>query len=439
MNKPPAYPGSPVPTGRTSRLFHMGSIAAGIAGGMVAGGLRQLATGQRPDLSGLLLTPSNALRLTAGLSQLRGAALKVGQMLSMDTGILLGPQVTAILASLREDARPMPPGQLQNVLNAEWGTDWPQRFRRFEMRPFAAASIGQVHRAETLDGRDLAIKVQYPGIRASIASDVDNIASLLRLPGLVPRGMDIAPLLRAAKQQLHDEADYTAEAAHLRHFAELLAGSDAFVVPDLHPDLCTGQVLAMTYMQSQPLDGLTLAPQATRDSAAAALIGLVLQELFTFGAMQTDPNLANYRVEPATGRLVLLDFGAVRTIDAGLGAAFRALLNAGLDGDRDRIRKTMQEIGYFGPATAPHHQALIQHMFKTAMMPLRQQTPFDFGQSDLLERLRDMGLAIGTDRDLLHVPPADTLFLHRKIGGMYLLATRLRARVDLHALVTAHR
>ena len=304
MNKPPAYPGSPVPTGRTSRLFHMGSIAAGIAGGMVAGGLRQLATGQRPDLSGLLLTPSNALRLTAGLSQLRGAALKVGQMLSMDTGILLGPQVTAILASLREDARPMPPGQLQNVLNAEWGTDWPQRFRRFEMRPFAAASIGQVHRAETLDGRDLAIKVQYPGIRASIASDVDNIASLLRLPGLVPRGMDIAPLLRAAKQQLHDEADYTAEAAHLRHFAELLAGSDAFVVPDLHPDLCTGQVLAMTYMQSQPLDGLTLAPQATRDSAAAALIGLVLQELFTFGAMQTDPNLANYRVEPATGRQI---------------------------------------------------------------------------------------------------------------------------------------
>ena len=427
-----------VPTGRSSRLFHMGGVVAAIAGGVVAGGLRQLASGQRPDLPNLLLTPSNALRLTSGLSHLRGAALKLGQMLSMDTGLVLSPQISQIFASLRDDAKPMPPKQLQTVLNAQWGPGWLKQFRRFDVRPFAAASIGQVHRAQTLDGQDLAIKVQYPGVRDSIDSDVDNIATLMRLPGLVPSGMDLQPLLAEAKRQLHAEANYQAEATHLAQFGSLLAGSDMFLVPDLHPALCTSQVLAMHYVDSAPLDSLTHAPQALRDKVAAALIDLVLREIFVFGAMQTDPNWANYRYCPQSGRIVLLDFGAVQTIAPSLAADFRALAQVALDGEPKATRDAMLRIGYFGPTTAPHHQTLIQSMFDLAMGPLRQATPFDFGQSDLLERLRDMGLAIGSDRDLAHVPPAATLFLHRKIGGMYLMAAKLRARVALRPMVETY-
>ena len=427
-----------VPTGRSSRLFHMGGVVAAIAGGVVAGGLRQLASGQRPDLPNLLLTPSNALRLTSGLSHLRGAALKLGQMLSMDTGLVLSPQISQIFASLRDDAKPMPPKQLQTVLNAQWGPGWLKQFRRFDVRPFAAASIGQVHRAQTLDGQDLAIKVQYPGVRDSIDSDVDNIATLMRLPGLVPSGIDLQPLLAEAKRQLHAEADYQAEANHLAQFGSLLAGSDMFLVPDLHPALCTSQVLAMHYVDSAPLDSLTHAPQALRDKVAAALIDLVLREIFVFGAMQTDPNWANYRYCPQSGRIVLLDFGAVQTIAPSLAADFRALAQVALDGEPKATRDAMLRIGYFGPTTAPHHQTLIQSMFDLAMGPLRQSSPFDFGQSDVLEHLRDMGLAIGSDRDLAHVPPAATLFLHRKIGGMYLMAAKLRARVALRPMVETY-
>jgi len=427
-----------VPTGRSSRLFHMGGVVAAIAGGIVAGGLRQLASGQRPDLPSLLLTPSNALRLTSGLSHLRGAALKLGQMLSMDTGLVLSPEISQIFASLRDDAKPMPPKQLQTVLNAQWGPGWLKQFRRFDVRPFAAASIGQVHRAQTLDGHDLAIKVQYPGVRDSIDSDVDNIATLMRLPGLVPSGMDLQPLLAEAKRQLHAEADYQAEANHLAQFGAWLAGSDMFLVPDLYPALCTSQVLAMRYVDSAPLDSLTHAPQALRDKVAAALIDLVLREIFVFGAMQTDPNWANYRYCPPSGRIVLLDFGAVQTIAPSLAADFRALAQVALDGEPKATRDAMLRIGYFGPTTAPHHQTLIQSMFDLAMAPLRQATAFDFGQSDLLERLRDMGLAIGSDRDLAHVPPAATLFLHRKIGGMYLMAAKLRARVALRPMVETY-
>lgn len=280
--------------------------------------------------------------------------------------------------------------------------------------------------------------MQYSGVRASIDSDVDNIATLLRLPGLLPRGMDIGPLLAEAKRQLHAEADYAAEARSLARFGALLEGSETFALPALRADLCTPQVLAMRFMDSAPLDSLVDAPQALRDRVAAALIDLVLHKLFLFGAMQTDPNLASYRFDPATKRSVLLDFGAVQPIAQDLSADFRALAQVALDGGHAETRDAMLRIGYFGPATAPHQQELIQAMFDVAMGPLRQDAQFDFGRSDLLERLRDMGLAIGNDRELAHVPPAATLFLHRKIGGMYLMAAKLRARIALRPMVEAY-
>ena len=351
---------------------------------------------------------------------------------------MLPGELTAILARMRDDARHMPPKQLQTVLNAEWGPGWYSRFARFDVRPFAAASIGQVHRAVTHDGQDLAIKVQYPGVRASIDSDVDNVATLLRLPGLLPRGMDIAPLLAEAKRQLHAEADYHTEAQHLARFGALLGRSEVFVLPALHAGLCTPHVLAMSYVESAPLESLVDAPQAVRDRVATALIDPVLRELFVFGAMQTDPNLANYRYDPKTGQIVLLDFGAVQPIAPALAADFCALARVALDGGAEATRDAMLRIGYFGPATSLHHQDLIQSMFNTAMGPLRQDTPFDFGTSTLLEHLRDMGLAIGNDRELAHVPPAATLFLHRKIGGMYLMAAKLRARIALRPMIEAY-
>lgn len=431
--------GAMVPTSRVARMLRMGGIASGIAGGVAAGGLRALVQGKRPDMASLLMTPANGLRVTQGLSHLRGAALKLGQMLSMESGAVLPEELTAILARMRDDAQPMPPKQLQGVLNAEWGAGWYGRFQRFDVRPFAAASIGQVHRAVLPGGRMLAIKVQYPGVRDSIDSDVDNMASLMRLPGLLPRGMDLAPLMAEAKRQLHGEADYLAEAQHLCRFRALLAGSPDFVLPELEPDLCTPQVLAMSYVESTPIESLTTAPQATRDRVAAALIDLVLRELFEFGAMQTDPNLANYRFDPKTGRIVLLDFGAVQPIAPSLTADFRRLLGVALDGDPAAINKAMLQIGYFAPETAPHHQDLIQSLFDMSMAPLRQEMPFDFGQSDLLERLRDRGLTLGTERDLSHVPPAATLFLHRKIAGTYLMAAKLGARVALRPMVEHYR
>jgi len=397
--------GAAVPTCRAAQLWHFGGMATGIAGSVAARGLRALAGGKRPDLAQLLLTPANTLRLTDGLSHLRGAALKLGQMLSIDTGIVLPGDLTAILSRMRDDARHMLPKQLQAVLNADWGPGWYSRFARFDVCPFAGASIGQEHRAMLPDGTALAVKVQYPGERDSIDSDVDNVASLLRLPGLLPRGMDMSPLLVEAKRQLHAEADYTAEAQHLARFGNLLAGPDIFALPALHAPLCTPQVLAIRYMDIAPLGSLTDAPQALRDRVAGALIDLVLRELFEFGAMQTDPNLANYRYDPKTGRIVLLDFGAVQP---NAHRPCRRFPHAGPRGAGWRGRghargHAAHRILRPGHRRTPSDADPV--MFTTAMGPVRQDAPFDFCSSTLLERLRDMGVAIGNDLELAHVPP----------------------------------
>jgi len=431
----PTPSSSAVPSSRLGRLARLGSMATGVAGNMLMAGARQLAQGKRPNLSDLLLTPANALKITQQLAQMRGAAMKVGQLISMDAGDPLPPELATILGRLRSDAHAMPLRQVQAVLTANWGAKWQQRFEPFSFAPIAAASIGQVHRAKTLDGRELAIKIQYPGVRKSIASDVNNVASLLRMTGLLPDTLDIAPLLAEAKRQLREEADYQAEGRHLQRFGQLLADSPEFVVPALHADLTTKNVLAMSFVEGVPVESMVGAPQAVRDRIVRLLAGLLFRELFEFGLMQTDPNFANYRFDPASQRVILLDFGATRAFAPGFVLACRQLMVAALAGDRPALRQAAIQMGYFDADAQVKHQTAVLDMMQMALTPLRQAGDFDFANTDLTQRLRQAGMALGAERDFWHIPPIDTLFLQRKLGGLYLLAARLKARVNVRQLV----
>ncbi|MFT5533317.1 MAG: putative unusual protein kinase regulating ubiquinone biosynthesis (AarF/ABC1/UbiB family) [Burkholderiaceae bacterium] len=434
MTKPPVPVSAAVPAGRWSRMARLGTLATGVAGGMLAEGARQLAQGKRPVLGNLLLTPANAHRVAEQLSRLRGAAMKVGQLLSMDAGDLLPPEIAAILAKLRSDATPMPMSQVVAVLDAGWGDGWRHQFRQFSFTPVAAASIGQVHFAQLKDGRDVAIKIQYPGVRQSIDSDVDNVAGLLRLSGLLPATLDIAPLMADAKLQLHEEADYLCEGRYMARYGDLLAGESDYAVPALVTELTSASVLTMTRMHGVPIESMTGAPQEDRDRIATLLIGLLLRELFEFQLIQTDPNFANYRYDTATGQVILLDFGATRAYPDALVTQFRTIVRGAIDGDMVAMDTAACAIGYYDAKTAAHHRHAVLTMFTEACEPLRNDGPYDFGQSDLAARIRDAGMALGREPDFWHTPPAAALFLHRKLGGVYLLAARLRARVDVAAL-----
>ena len=426
-----------VPSGRVARLGAFGRLAGGVAGGMLAEGARRLASGERPRMSDLVLTPANAARVADRLSHLRGAAMKLGQMISMDAGDVLPAELSAILARLRDQGYRMPPQQLDRVLAQEWGRDWRRRFQRFDATPIAAASIGQVHRATMPDGRVLAIKVQYPGVADSIGSDVDNVATLLRVSGVLPASLDLSPLLAEAKRQLAEEADYVREGEQMRLYGERLAGDARYVVPDLEPALTTRRVLAMRFVEGRPIETLADAPQERRDAVMTALITLVLRELFAFGTMQTDPNFANYRWQPETGALVLLDFGATRAVPAETVGAYRRLLEAGLARNRDLIRDVAVETGFIGRAAADGHRAAIDRIIAAIDDALNRPGPFDFGDRAFVPVVREEARAMIADRATWHVPHVETLFVQRKVSGTALLAARLKARVDVRGLAAA--
>jgi len=426
-----------VPSARLSRLASFGQLAGGIAGGVLAEGARKLASGERPRLSDLLLTPANATRVTEQLSKLRGAAMKLGQMISMDAGDVLPPELTDILARLRDAAHYMPPAQLNKVLIAEWGPDWRRRFKHFEARPIAAASIGQVHRATLPDGTLLAIKVQYPGVAESIDADVDNVASLLRISNLLPSTLDIAPLLTEAKRQLHEEADYVREAEQMLRYRQLLSGEEAFLIPAPYPELSGKRILAMDFVPGQSIETLQSESQEVRDRTMGALLDLVLRELFEFGFMQTDPNFANYRWQPESGRIVLLDFGAARAVPEKTVASYRRLMLAGLAQDHDALRDALIEIGFVSPVTLQRHRPALDGMIDILMAHLGRPGLFDFADRSFVDRVRGHAETIIADKAAWHVPPADTLFVQRKVSGTALLAIRMQARLPLLEMVAA--
>ncbi|MWV29361.1 ABC1 kinase family protein [Aurantiacibacter rhizosphaerae] len=426
-----------VPGTRRGRLGQFGRLAGGLAGGMLSEGARRLAGGERPRMQELLLTPANIGRVADRLSHLRGAAMKLGQMVSMDAGDILPPELSQIMARLRENAHAMPPKQLEAVLAQDWGQGWRRNFRYFNPRPLAAASIGQVHRATTRDGRDLAIKVQYPGVRESINADVDNVATLLRVSGLLPQQLDITPLLSAAKDQLREEADYQREAQQLSAYAKLLQGNDDYIVPGLHEDLTTTNVLAMDFVPGRPIESLEEEPQDVRDAMMERLIDLVLRELFEFRLMQTDPNFANYRVAEDGKRLVLLDFGAARPVSPAISDNYRRLFLAGLAEDQDAIAAAAIEAGFISHHAATAHADSFNTIIRVILAELAKPGPFDFGDRAFVHTIREEGMAMAQDRATWHLPPAEILFVQRKISGTALLAARLKARVDVRAMAEA--
>ena len=424
-----------VPQHRALRAARLGGMALNVAGNMAARRAQGFLSGERRNLRDLLMTPGNIARITGELARMRGAAMKLGQLISMDAGDVMPPELAQIMARLRADADFMPPAQLKKVLTQAWGPDWLRQFRHFNVRPIAAASIGQVHRAQLKDGRDVAIKVQYPGVARSIDSDVANVAALVKLSGLIPKGFEIAPYVEEARKQLHDETDYLLEADHLRAFEGLLAASDRYELPVVHDDFTRRDVLVMSYIDSQPLEALAELDQGLRDRIAADLIDLVLRELFDFGIVQSDPNFANFRFNPRSERLVLLDFGATRQLDATIIDEYRDLIAAGIAQDIAGMQKAAARLGLWDSTTRDDHVDQLTDMMGLVFATLNGPEPYDFADQRLTQQMNAAGIKLAESGFVPPPVPMDVLFIQRKLAGIFLIATNLGAKVDLGQLV----
>lgn len=438
-----------VPRTRLSRMTQLGSMAGKMAGNALVSGSRQWLKGERPSLQQLLMTPQNAREVADRLSRMRGAAMKVGQMISMDAGGVIPEELSTLLERLRAEADRMPPSQLMSVLEQEWGADWSQAFSRFSFEPCAAASIGQVHQAQLKSGAHLAIKVQYPGVRESIDSDIANVHGLLKLSGLIPSHLDLAPLIEEARCQLHTEADYRQEGQHLQDYSALVRqylSHEHFVVPAFCEQHSTERILAMSWQQGQPLlDHLRSAP-SEGSRIMSHLFELFFAELLLFHQVQTDPNLANYLYDRDRQQLVLLDLGALRRYSPEFVRGYSRALQAARDQQRDALYLSLVELGFFqgsegAAADETGAQAInrdaVLDIFIMAAEPLRTRGTYDFAASDLAARIHQRGMEVSAHPEAWHTPPPEVLFLHRKMAGLYLMAAKISAQVDVAALFDA--
>jgi aarF domain-containing kinase len=433
--------GRAVPSHRLRRLWHIGRASTDLAAGIGWRGFKEIMHARKTaQPARLQINPEATQRFTNQLAQMRGAAMKMGQLMSMDGTDVLTPEAAEIMASLRDRAEPMPFSQLMRVLENEYGAAWNKRFKRFDFSPIAAASIGQVHKAETSDGRLLALKIQFPGIRDSIDSDIDNMAFLGRTMGMIPKGIDPKPLFDEARRQLHREADYHAEAQSLRAYRQLIGDHPYFIVPDIHQDFCTQNILAMDFLEGIPVDRLQ-APDFTRkerDTVATQLTELVLKELFEFQLAQTDPNFSNFLYQASTKRIVLLDFGATCAVDAQWVEEYRKLALAAMNNDRQALHQAAIGLGYCPEDSSITEVSAMLDLILLSGELLRQSEPYDFGTSDLFERIYVQGRDFYRTKPIHHMPDPASLFLHRKFVGIFMLARRLRARVPLAAMLSPY-
>ena len=365
------------------------------------------------------------------LGELKGAAMKVGQMLSLHEG-LLPPEVAAVLKALQKSAPRVPFEVMEYEVRGQL-PDYDEIFDHLDPRAFAAASIGQVHRAWLRDGRKVAVKIQYPAIDHIIRADLKNLRVLLQgLFSLFSRA-DFTPIWEEVRDRLEEELDYAREAGNMRRMAALHAEVPEIVIPGVVDEASARGVLTMEYVEGiAPADACSEAyPQELKNRWGAVLLELQLRGIFEHRFLHADPNLANFAFLE-DGRVIVYDFGCVKRPRADLVAGYRALVRAALDGRKADVPGILHDLGVYkegGSASArePIASEVVDPYVDLFSEILRPEPPYTFGEdSALYDKLFELGKAnLGEAKDIRF--PHDVVFIDRSLAGHFGNLSKLRA------------
>lgn len=440
--------GKAVPSTRVGRAAGFASLGLGLAYGSTMEGISRLLGYSSNTSSSWMLNDSNSDRLAASLCRMRGAALKMGQMLSIQDESLLPPALSRALQQVRQGADAMPQHQLERQLKAQLGLDWRQKFESFDMMPIAAASIGQVHHATVRQGsrlRHVVVKVQYPGVARSIESDLRNLSMLVTWTGLSPKGLFIENVIRVGQQELQVECDYRREMLNQRRIKQLVESDkvlqeNKFVVPDVIDELTTGEVITSEYLPGGTIDKVSHLDQSERNRIARTIMYLTMKELFVWRFMQTDPNWGNFLYDVGSGITGLIDFGATREYSKQFVDGYLRTVWASANRDEATLMEQSYTMKFL---TGEENDKMLRaHKLSgyTVGEPFWSDEPFDFRGSNISTRMGEHTAVFLQHR--LTPPPEEVYTLHRKLAGAYMLCIKLgaviRCRDMLEDIVKGH-
>ncbi|XP_021280027.1 protein ABC transporter 1, mitochondrial isoform X1 [Herrania umbratica] len=436
-----------VPATPFSRAFGFAALGAGLAWGTVQESAKRLVYGSpnsndKQSAISPFLSEQNAERLALALCRMRGAALKIGQMLSIQDESLVPAPILTALDIVRHGADVMPRSQLNQVLDAELGRDWSSKLTSFDYEPLASASIGQVHRAVTKDGMDVAMKIQYPGVAHSIESDIENVKLLLDYTNLIPEGLYLDRAMKVAKEELSRECDYNLEASNQKRFRDLLSSREGFYVPLVVDDISSKRVLTTELVSvwkyyllaaGVPIDKVALLNQGTRNYVGRKLLQLTLMELFVFRFMQTDPNWSNFLYDEATRTINLIDFGAARDYPKRFVDDYLRMVMACANNDREAVIEMSKRLGFLtGRESEVMLEAHVQAGFVVGL-PFSKSGGYDFRSTNIAQSISNLGATMLRHR--LTPPPDEAYSLHRKLSGAFLACIKLGAVVPCRELL----
>jgi predicted unusual protein kinase regulating ubiquinone biosynthesis (AarF/ABC1/UbiB family) len=409
----------------------MGLMGAGVLGRNTIAGIRKIGAGpERRRAIDAETHEANALRIFDAMSQMKGAFMKLGQMLSQQAHSLPEPYVRR-LAELQWEAPPMHATLMRMQFRNELGKDPEEVFDGFEREPFAAASLGQVHRARLRSGEAVAVKVQYPGIDRSIDSDFANLKTMLSTIRLSRAQYgEVWEAVEEIRRHFHREVDYVQEAGTIEEFRRLLRDRGDVAIPCVHREFSTRRVLTMEFLEGRHLrDYLRARPtQEERDELATRLLDLFFRQAFDFALLHADPHPGNYLFMEGR-RIGLLDFGCSKRFERGFIDEHRTLFRIPL-GDAESLDRHARRFGLYGDGVArlEEKRGALLRMQKLDIAKYHEDRPFDFGDAAHLRQV------MGSLQELAQLGmtnPGFVLYVRAKIG-LYNLFHALGARVNCH-------